>query len=317
MKILIVCSGKPSNPKWSFELNRSYIYEQAESLKELGIEYDTYYIEGKGIIGYLKNYKNMMNKIKEYRPNLIHAHYGLSGLLANLQRKVPVITTYHGSDINVKQIRPFSYLASKLSTENIFVHKTLAPKINYKKEVHLIACGVDTKLFYPIEKDKARELLNLKTDKKYGLFTSSFQNNVKNYPLAKEAIEKSKYDVELLELKGYTREEVNLLMNAVDFLIITSLSETGPLVAKEAMCCNTPIVSVDVGNVKDTLSETNGSYITYSYDATELAEYIDKVIENNQKTNVREKALQYDLANVAKRVLKVYQKVVNGSKKII
>lgn len=313
MKILIVCSGKPSNPQWSFKLNRSYVYEQAESLKELGIEYDTYFIEGNGILGYLKNHKNMMNKIKEYNPDLIHAHYGLSGLLANLQRKVPVITTYHGSDINVKQIRPFSYLASKLSTENIFVHKDLAPKINYKKEVHLIACGVDTKLFYPIEKDKAKKILDLREDKKYGLFTSSFQNNVKNYPLAKEAIEKSKYDVELLELKGYTREEVNLLMNAVDFLIISSLSETGPLVAKEAMCCNTPIVSVDVGNVKDTLFETDGSYVVSLYDATELASYIDKVIETNQKTNAREKSLQYDLPQVSKKVLKVYEKVLNGS----
>ena len=314
MKILIVCSGKPSNPKWSFELTRSYVYEQIESIKDLGIEYDTYFIEGKGIVGYLKNYKSMLNKIKEYKPDLIHAHYGLSGLLANLQRIIPVITTFHGSDINIPSARKFSYFASRLSSDNIFVHTNQSSKINYKKEIHLIPCGIDTTLFYPIEKNKAKKLLNLKENKKYGLFTSSFQNSVKNYPLAKEAIEKSKYDTELLELKDYTREKVNLLMNAVDFLIITSVSETGPLVAKEAMCCNTPIVSVDIGNVKDALSATSGSYIASLYDAIELAEYIDKVIETNQKTNAREKALQYNLVNVAKEVLRIYQKTINKGK---
>ena len=311
MKILIVCSGKPSNPKWSFELTRSYIYEQIESIKDLGVEYDTYFIEGKGIIGYLKNYKSMLNKIKEYKPDLIHAHYGLSGLLANLQRKIPVVTTFHGSDINLPSARRFSYFTSRLSSDTIFVHTNQPSKIDYKKEINLIPCGIDTTLFYPIEKDKAKKLLNLKTNQKYGLFTSSFQNSIKNYPLAKKAIEQSKYDIELIELKEYTREEVALLLNAVEFLLMTSFTEGSPLIIKEAMACNCPIVSVDVGDVKDALSKTNGSSVTSLYDANELAQCINRVIQTNQKTNAREKALQYDLINVAKEVLKIYQKTIN------
>jgi glycosyltransferase involved in cell wall biosynthesis len=309
MKILIVCSGKPSNPNWSFKLNRSYVYEQAESLRRLGIKYDTYFIEGNGISGYLKNYKTMMQKIKKINPDLIHAHYGLSGLLANLQRKVPVITTFHGSDINVKTNRPFSYLASRLSIDNIFVHPDMPSKINYKKKINLIPCGVDTKTFFPIEKKVARDKMNLEQNCIYALFTSSFTNRVKNYPLAKKAISKSKYKIRLIELSGYNREEVNLLMNAVDFLIITSHSETGPIVAKEAMCCNCPIVSVDVGDVKYIVNESKGSYIC-NYDAEELASSIDKIIESKQKTNGREYILDYDLNLIAKKVLDVYKKVV-------
>ena len=40
----------------------------------------------------------------DFKPDIIHAHYGLSGLLANLQRSIPVVTTYHGSDINLPKV---------------------------------------------------------------------------------------------------------------------------------------------------------------------------------------------------------------------
>jgi len=310
MRILIICSGKPSNPQWSFVLNRSYVYEQAESLKEIGVEYETYFIEGKGILGYLKNYKKMTQKIKDYQPNVIHAHYGLSGLLATLQRKVPVITTFHGSDINIPFIRIFSYIASRLSAENIFVNKEQPAKLFYKKEVHLIPCGIDTKAFSPIDKIKAQIKLKLDLNKKYALFTGSFTNKVKNYPLAKDVIEKTKYDIELLELKGYTREEVCFLLNAVDVLIMTSFTEGSPMIIKEAMCCNCPVVSVNVGDVKDTLFSTKGSYVSSSYESIELEKYIENVITVNKRTNAREKALQYDLKKVAKEVWQIYKKVM-------
>lgn len=306
MKILIVCSGKPSNPKWSFELNRSYVYEQAESLIDL--EYDTYIIEGNGLIGYLKNYPAMIKKIKSYKPDLIHAHYGLSGLLANLQRKVHVITTFHGSDINVPFIRIFSYIASKMSIENIFVHEDQPRKIFYKKDIHLIPCGVDRNFFYPLDKYKSRKILGLEIDKNYALFTGAFTNNVKNYSLAKEAIAQSKYNIELLELKGYTREEVKLLMNAVDFLLMTSLTEGSPMVIKEAMCCNCPIVSVDVGDVKNVVSDTEGCCVT-SYDADEISKSIDMVLELDSKTTGREKMEKYSLEKIASKVFKIYKNI--------
>ncbi len=311
MKVLIVCSGKPSNPEWNFESAQSFIYEQIESIRDLNleVEYDTYFIEGNGIRGYLKNYSSLSKKIKDYQPDLVHAHYGLSGLLSSLQRKVPVITTFHGSDINIRKNRIFSYLASKLSMENIFVHKEQPRKINYTKNINLIPCGVDMKIFFPIDKNKAREELGLELNKKYILFTSSFDNSVKNYPLAKEAIEKSTNQIELVELKGYTRKEVGLLINAVDVLLMSSFTEGSPMVIKEAMCCNTPIVSVDVGDVKDVILTTQGCYIT-AYDADEISQSIDNVFQLNKKTNGREVIEEYSLDVIAHKIFKVYQSII-------
>ena len=51
-------------------------------------------------------------------------------------------------------------------------------------------------------------------------------------------------------------------MNASDLLLITSFSETGPIVAKEAIACNCPIVSTDVGDVKILINNIRNCFIT-------------------------------------------------------
>ena len=93
MKILIVCSA--TNQQIA-----PFIKEQVENLQSYGEMVDFYFINKKGIDGYIRALPGLKSKIRKFKPDIIHAHYGLSGLFANLQRKVPVITTFHGSDIN-------------------------------------------------------------------------------------------------------------------------------------------------------------------------------------------------------------------------
>ena len=106
MRILIVAS---------YNKNRfaPFILEQAEALTNQDCEISFLGLQGKGITGYLKNLPVLKRKIEEFHPDVVHAHYGLSGLLANLQRKVRVVTTYHGSDINDKRVLPFSKMAMR------------------------------------------------------------------------------------------------------------------------------------------------------------------------------------------------------------
>lgn len=87
MKVLIVAS-------YNYGKYSPFVSEQAESVKGLNIQIDYFPVKGKGVFGYLKNRKGLLFKIEEYHPDIIHAHYGLSGLLANLQREVPVVTTF-------------------------------------------------------------------------------------------------------------------------------------------------------------------------------------------------------------------------------
>lgn len=303
MKVLIVCSGNSGYIS-------PFILDQAKSLKNAGVSIDYFTIKGKGLIGYIKNLFPLIKKIKSFNPNLIHAHYGLSGLLASLQRIVPVITTFHGSDINIKKNLLFSYLASKMSRISIFVHPNQPSRLKYKEKVNIIACGVDLDTFYPMKKESARNELSFEDEHFYGLFSSQFVNEVKNYPLAQKAIVLLQKKVELIELKNKTREEVNLLMNGIDFLLVTSFSETGPLVVKEAMACNTPIVSTDVGDVRDVIGNTDGCYLPTD-DPVDISESINKALLYGRKTTGRDriKLLGLDVDTVAQKIIKIYEEL--------
>ena len=302
MKILFVCSKNSGKVA-------SFIVEQAEAVQQAGLEVDFFTIEGKGWKGYLSNRPLLIKKIKEFKPNVIHAHYGLSGLLANTQRKVPVITTFHGSDINDPEVFRFSKWAIRLSAWNIFVSEKNIQVAKVKHKYSLIPCGVNTNLFKPIDKQVARNELGLKPDEKLVLFAGSFDNPVKNSALALQAINFLP-EVRLLELKNYSREEVALLMNAVDVCLMTSLNEGSPQFIKEAMACNCPIVSVDVGDVKEQIEDVENCFITEAR-PEKIAEKIDTIFTNRSKrTNGREKLMKSGLEQsvVANQLIKIYRK---------
>ena len=94
MKVLIVSSGNSGQVA-------AFVYEQVESVKILGVEFEYYNLKGHGASGYLRNVRPLREKIRSFQPDLIHAHYGLSGLVSILAKGlVPLITTFHGNDIN-------------------------------------------------------------------------------------------------------------------------------------------------------------------------------------------------------------------------
>ena len=308
MRILIVASYN----KGRFA---PFILEQAEALKRQGCEIFFFGLQGKGFKGYLKNLPKLKKTIKSFQPDVIHAHYGLSGLFANLQRKIPVMTTYHGSDINEKKILPFSKVAMRLSSWNVFVSRKTLEIARPRNKYSLLPCGIDLSEAQLTSKKEARQKMNLSDEKKYVLFAGAFDNGVKNAPLAQKAVEElNDANVTLLELKGYSRDEVTYLMCASDVFLMTSLREGSPQVIKEAMACGCPIVSVDVGDVKERVGGVEGCFVASTRESEELAEFLCKALEFAGKTNGRQKVIADGLDNkhVAERLLGIY-KCCNGN----
>ena len=306
VKILIVASFN----KGRFA---PFILEQADALKNAGCQIEYFGLRGKGLSGYLKNLPSLKRKIKEFQPDIVHAHYGLSGIFANLQRSVPVVTTYHGSDINDPKVLRFSKMAMRLSGWNIFVsHKTQEIARLFKKH-SLLPCGVDLSDLQLTSKTGARRKMGLDANKRYVLFAGAFDNQVKNAPLAKEAVALLQDEkLELLELKGYSREEVTLLMCAADAFLMTSFTEGSPQVIKEALACGCPIVSVDVGDVKERVDGVAGCYVANTREPKELAELIQKPLSFEGKTKGREKIIADGLDNrqVAEKLVRIYEKIL-------
>lgn len=320
MKILIVGNNKPGH-------FAPFVEEQARALQKQGCEVVFFGVQGKGLIGYLRCLPALKRAIQQHQPDLIHAHYGLSGLLANLQRRVPVVTTYHGSDINVPAVRRFSKIAMRLSAHNIFVSQrnvTLALSPNslitsrLKKRYTLLPCGVNLTDDQLLSRSEARKILGIDDDAKVVLFAGAFANAVKDAPLAQEAVSFASNlsplasNLTLQELRGFSRAEVNCWMCAANCLLLTSKTEGSPQVIKEAMACGCPIVSVDVGDVAERVSGVEGCYVVRTREPKDIAEALQKAIAYEGKTNGRDRILEMGLSNeqVAKRLVAIYEGIV-------
>ena len=303
MRVLIVARNK--NGKYA-----PFVTEQMAALEWLGVECHYFPVKNKGIGGYLKSLPSLRKAIREYQPDIVHAHYGLCGLLANLQRKVSVVTTYHGSDINDPKVRQLSKIAVFLSAFNIFVSQKCIDLVKPRKNFAMIPCGINLADFPEIDKAEARRQMGLNSDGRYVLFAGAFDNPVKNAPLAKEAIAQLP-GVELLELKSYSRSQVAILMQAVDVLLMTSACEGSPQVIKEALACGCPIVSVDVGDVKERTEGVEGCFVVEN-NTDQLAFVLKRALPFGKRTNGRQVIERDGLTTtcVAERLHKVYSLVI-------
>lgn len=330
MRVLIVAS---------YNRNRfaPFVVEQAEALQQACCEIEWFGVQGKGLSGYLRMIPALCAKIREWKPEVIHAHYGLSCLAANMAtRRVPVVSTYHGSDINESKVRPLSKIAMRLSAWNIFVSKrnmALVGAIEGNK-CSLIPCGINLpQPWSELQKQKVGQLtLNqwvegmLENGKRHVLFAGAFDNAVKDPELAHQVVafankfaicnlkSEIKYDeINLIELKGYTRDQVYALMYSCDALLMTSKTEGSPQVIKEAMACGCPIVSVDVGDVAERTEGLDGCYVVPSREPKDIADALAKAIAFSGTTKGRDRILDDGLTNelVAQRIIKLYKAIVN------
>ena len=329
MKILVLASDKSG--KFA-----PFIEEQIAALQARGVQIIRYGVTGHGIMGYLRELPALRRLIRAERPDIVHAHYGLSGLLANLQRLVPVVTTYHGSDINKPNILRLSKIAMRLSAHNIFVSArnvalalglgTPSSDLNDFKDFKdlkegatgkhtLLPCGVNLTDDQLASRSEARQALGIADDAKVVLFAGAFDNAVKDAPLAQEAVMKiapnRSNDLKdfkdlndlkegaprLQELRGFSRAEVNLWMCAANCLLLTSKTEGSPQVIKEAMACGCPIVSVDVGDVAERVNGVEGCYVVRTRDPKDIAEALQKALAHVGKTNGRARILEMGLSN--------------------
>jgi glycosyltransferase involved in cell wall biosynthesis len=305
MKVLIVARCK--NGQYA-----PFIMEQVLALQGLGVECHFFPVTKRGLWGYLRHLNLLRRTIRSTRPDLIHAHYGLSGLLANLQRQVPVVTTYHGSDINDWRVRPLSRLSIRLSSFNIFVSRKTMDIISPENKYALIPCGVNLDDYPGMNKDQARLQMNLDPEGEYILFSGAFDNPVKNASLAQSAVSLIGDKPSLIELKGYSRSQVAALMYAADVLIMTSHTEGSPQVIKEALTCGCPIVSVDVGDVAELLSGLEGCFLVREASAPTLAEALKTALSFRGRTTGRERIVERGLTNdrIARQLMRIYQSLV-------
>src|SRR5262249_39427473 len=141
----------------------------------------------------------------------------------------------------------------------------VSPKIHQKLGGEIIPCGVDLSLFSPRPKAEARRRLGLADDRKYILFPFDPNRAVKRFDIAREAVSRlaaNGQDVDMLTVSKVHFREMPWYYSAADAMILCSDSEGSPTSVKEALACNLPVVSTDIGDVREIMKGISGVEIT-------------------------------------------------------
>ena len=327
MKVLFVCTGNYCR-YYPGDISPP-VRRIGDALKECGVEVDYFLIKGKGISGYLKNIKRLKHFLTNRDYKIIHAHYGISGIVSQLAREhQKLVVSFMGSDLlgSVNSQMKYSFQGNLLAKINryfaglydfkIVKSQSMLPHLKHTDNTIVIPNGVDFKSFFPMEKSMAREKLGFDQNTRTCLFVADPENYVKNFPLAKAGVDlfnKDKKICELIVVFGKTDLELNLYYNAADIVLLTSFHEGSPNVIKEAMACNCPIITTDVGDVKELIADTDGCRLT-TFEPEDVAEKLEMALSYGKRTNGREHVRHLDSSVVVRRILEVYHHVLTDKK---
>lgn len=313
MNVLLVHSGNAVSTSADY----TFVQEQGRALESKGVKVSYFAVKGKGVWGYLKALPALKKAIQDNAIDLVHAHYGLCGALAIMQKAAPVVITFHNGETLTRKGKLISSLAARRSRYNIFVAKHIKEKLIGipSRNCAIIPCGIDIDKLPLISKKDAAVAMGLSADMPNILFGGSFTNKRKNYPLAAEAISLLPYKVNLIEMKGFTRDQVNKLLCGCDLFLLPTFSEGSPQVVKEALACNCPIVATGVADIPELLSGVSNSFVT-GFDAEEISRCIDTIVKSGGRSDGRKKITEMKLDNpdVADRLVAIYQRVLSQSK---
>jgi glycosyltransferase involved in cell wall biosynthesis len=303
MKVLVVTNMYPSAAEPWFG---SFVKDQVDALRRLGVEADVLRFDGRrDWRAYAAAARELRGAAASGQFDLVHAHYGLTGAVALSQRRLPVVTTFHGSDSGqIAWQRVISWVVAR-RTSPIFVSAENARRLGLP-HAPVIPAGVDTLLFHPRDRAAARMELGWGVHGTYVLLPGARANPVKRADLFDRTLAELP-GVRGVSLEGYGREDVARVMNAVDAVLVTSDAEGSPVAVKEALACLTPVVSVPVGDLPALLADLPGCTIVRR-DPLLLAQAVSQAC-TVRDPGLRRRALAFSYERVAERIKDVYATV--------
>jgi teichuronic acid biosynthesis glycosyltransferase TuaC len=294
----------------------SFVRDLVEDLRELGLDVHVLAFSGRERRrAYAEAGLAFRRTIRADSFDLVHAHYGLTGILAVTQRRVPVVVTFHGSDTGNPRVRWqgwFSWLVARASTP-VFVSRDGARRLGCPNAA-IIPAGVDLDLFQPRSTAEARAALGWSENGRYVLLPGARSKPDKGVNLFDAAVREARKRVEItpVSLENFTREEVANVMNAVDVTLVTSNFEGSPVAVKESLACMTPVVSVPVGDLPQLLGGLPGCEIV-PRDPLALADALLRAFSSGRDPILRHRAELLSRRRMAERTVALYESVVGGA----
>lgn len=304
----------------------TFVGEEVEALRRCGVKVDVLFVDGPASkfnyirgAGAIRRAADSGTSDGPY--DLIHAHYVFCGMMAlaamarpaaaGRSQRLPIVLTQHGIEVQEGWTAPLSRWTSRRVDRTIATSPRVAKALG-AAPMSLLPCGVNTDLFCPMPKVEARHALGLNTDVPVVLFVGAPRPE-KRLPLIEAAVtelRKTLPAAQLLLVHGEARERIPLYMNAADALVLASVAEGSPMVVREALACNLPVVSTDVGDVSALIEGLPGCHIA-GPEPTALAEKLALSLQLGQRPASRDRILPWSLEQVAGRLEEVYREVLS------
>jgi len=252
----------------------------------------------------------MANVARNESLDLLHVHYAIphsvSAYLARAMlapRRLPVVTTLHGTDITLVgadrsylPITQFSIEQSDAVTAiSEYLRGVTLDEFHIEHPVEVIPNFVNCDVFEPADGECRRDEF-ASSDEKVLVHLSNFRP-VKRIPDVVEIFERVRRRIPakllmigdgpdrtvaewMVREKGLTRDvvffgkqnQVQTLLNCADVLLLPSEIESFGLAALEAMACGVPIVASRVGGLPEVIDDGVEGYLVPLRDVETMAE---------------------------------------------
>ena len=327
MRVLMPTSEwpTPQNPG-----RAPFIARQVQFLRKLGVEVDVFPVNGrKNPIAYSRAWLRVQRRLVRGSYDLVHAQWAQAAL-PSLPARRPIVVTFRGSDVegivgphqrytaSGWMLRQIACGVARVADEAILVASRFT-RLLPRRDYHIIPSGLDLDLFRPYPQPEAQLRLNFQPGFRYILFAASPGNPIKRYGLAQAAVERldPRFRAKLIVASAVDPTLMPIYMSACDVLLLTSLHEGSPNVVKEALACNLPVVSTDVGDVRERISKVEGCVLCERDDSQVLAAALTAVLDRSQRVAGRAAVHELDELLLTRKVIGVYERALsrNGCSK--
>ncbi len=304
----------------------------------------------------------MVDVVRYENLDLLHVHYAIPhAMVAYIAKKilltegryVPVITTLHGTDItlvgNNRTFAPVVEFSINKSDGVTAVSQSLKDEtlslFNISRDIQVIHNFIDFTRFKKLNKEHFKHII-APAGEKILVHTSNFrkvkrvQDVIQVFKRVRDKIPSKllligdgpeRQDMEALCRKLGTcddirflgkQEAVEELLAIADVFIIPSENESFGLAALEAMACEVPVISTNVGGLPEVNINGVTGFMSNLGDVEDMARNTifllsDDEILNQFKQNALEQAKKFDIHNILPQYEQYYEAVIERSMKSV
>jgi|GEM_PF-217082 len=311
MKVLVVTNIYPTTAR---PFVSPFVKEQVESMREQypDMVIDVRVIEGARPRGaYFREMLRLPFLVRRGGYDIVHAHFGLT-LISTLFVRVPVVITFHGSDLLVNRTRYVSRLLAPMAAKAIVVAEKLRGSLGYGE---VIPCGIAAEKF-ALPPEYAHKPGPSMPGRLRILFPSDPSRKIKNYELFQAAcreLERRGNAVEEVYLMNCNRADIPEVYWNCDIMILTSFSEGSPTVIKEAIAAKLPFVSVNVGDVKEWAASVGFGVVVAEGSPVAIADAATSLLARCERRGALDSGRcieAMDIKNATRRIRTIYDEIL-------